>query len=205
MSGGGQNTTAQVNTPTEAAGVAHKNSIIWGILNVLLGKENVDRIWNESYYDGFAEFSDTLLFATIETPCTIIGQASDYIGLFALATGNIPLAAAESVGNTTDAISFGTAVLKAYTTDDWSDVYKQTASKGVSSFVSFYIDGKFVDIRVTQSKKNGGYYQKGHKGRLTNKCGMRKAFVQKMAPEIGKKAAKEIFNGIWDKIQENEE
>ena len=40
---------------------------------------------------------------------------------------------------------------------------------------------------------------------------MRKAFIQKMAPEIGKKASKELFNALWDQIQaqvkrhENEE
>lgn len=180
----------------------HKKSVTRGILNILLGKENVDRIWDEPFYDGFAEISDTILFAAIEIPCVIIEQASDYVGIFALATGNVPLAvAAESVGKTTDAISFGTAVLKAYTTDDWSNVYKQAAAKGISSFISFKIDGKFADIRVFQSQKSGGYYQKGYRGRLSNKSGMRKAFIQKMAPEIGKKAAKEIFNSVWDAIQ----
>ena len=111
----------------------HKKSLTRSILNILIGKENVDRIWAEPFYDGFAEFSDKILFAAIEAPCEIVGQASDYAGIFALATGNVPLAAAaETVSKATDVVSFGTAVLKAYTTDDWSDVYKQAASKGVS-------------------------------------------------------------------------
>ena len=33
---------------------------------------------------------------------------------------------------------------------------------------------------------------------------MKKAFVQKMAPEIGKKSAKELFNSIWESIKEEE-
>ena len=173
--------------------------LTWGILNILLGKENVDRIWNSPMYDGFANISDRILYAAVKTPCTIIGQASDYVGLFALATGNVPLAAlSETTGKVCDLVSFGLNILEAYNTGDWNEVYKQALAYGVSMFICFRIKGGIADTRVIQSKKNGGYYQKGHRGRLTNKSGMRKMFIQTMKPEIGKKASKELFNVIWD-------
>ena len=134
--------------------VKHKKSFTRSLLNLFIGKDNVDKIWNEPYYDGFMSFSDQIIFAALETPCVIVGEISDYVGLFALSTGNVPLAAsAAAVSKGADLTHFGISVLKAYTTEDWSDVAKQMVSYGISTIISFEIEKGFVDIRVSQSTK----------------------------------------------------
>ncbi len=179
-----------------------KKTITRMFLNILLGKEQVDRIWAEPFYDGFMELSDKILFTALEVPCTVVGEFSDYVGFFALASGNIPIVAmTEATSKTADMMLFGATLLQAYISDDWTNVYKQAASKIGSSFVSFRVKGIIADIRVVQKGGNGHYYQKKHRGNLSNKSEMRREFIKKMAPEIAEKVSEELFNKILDEIQ----
>ncbi len=52
-------------------GRANRKGLTWGFLNLFLGKDNVNRIWNNPMYDGFAKFSDNILHEVIEAPCEI--------------------------------------------------------------------------------------------------------------------------------------
>lgn len=196
---------------TNQNGRKEKKGLTWGILNLLLGKDNVNRIWNDSMYDGFANFSDTILHEAIEAPCGIISDASSVVGIYAIATGNVPLAAgAEITGNAADSLILGSKVLKAYNSgkkSDWIDAASDAANLGFGAFVSFSIKGKYADVRVTQSSKNGGYYQKGHKGRLSNSEGFKKKLIQELAPELGKEFATKIADTVINdmKMQINKE
>lgn len=142
---------------TDPDGITTRRGITWTFLNIFLGKDNVNRIWNDPMYDGFAKFSDSILHTAIEVPCQIVSDTSSVVGIYAVATGNVPLAAgAEVVGEIADKLSLGSKLLKAYNSQDpsdWMDVASDAASMGFGAFVSFSIKGKYADVRVTQSKK----------------------------------------------------
>ncbi len=184
---------------------ADRKGITWGFLNLFLGKDNVNRIWNSPMYDGFAKISDSILHEAIEAPCEIISDASNVVCIYAIATGNVPLAAgAELTGNVADSLKLGSKILKAYNsgeTSDWMDAASDAASMGIGAFVSFSIKGKYADVRVTQSSKNGGYYQLGHRGRLSNSEGFRKKLIQELAPELGEDFATKLVDTVLDDIQ----
>lgn len=170
-----------------------------------MGKDNVNHIWNNPKYDGFAKFSDTILHEAIEAPCGIISDASSVVGIYAIATGNVSLATgAEITGTVADSLILGSKVLKAYNsgnTSDWIDAASNATSLGVGAFVSFSIKGKYADVRVTQSNKNGGYYQLGHRGRLSNSEGFRKKLIQELAPELGKKLATKLADTVIEDMK----
>ena len=81
------------------------------------------------------------------------------------------------------------------------DAASDAASMGIGAFVSFSIKGKYADVRVTQSSKNGGYYQLGHRGRLSNSEGFRKKLIQELAPELGEDFATKLVDTVLDDIQ----
>lgn len=182
-----------------------RKGFTWGILYIFLGKDTVNRIWNDPMYDGFAKFFDSILHKAIEMPCEIISDTTSVIGIYATATGNVPLAAgAEVVGNVASGVILGSKVLKAYNSEnayDWIDVAPDAANLGFGAFVSFSIKGKYADVRVTQSLKNGGYYQLGHRGRLSNSEGFRKKLIQELAPELGKEFATKLADIVMDDMK----
>ncbi len=186
-------------------GRANRKGLTWGFLNLFLGKDNVNRIWNNPMYDGFAKFSDNILHEAIEAPCEIISDASNIVGIYAIATGNVPLAAgAELTGNVADSLKLGSKILKAYNSgeaSDWMDAATDAAKLGVGAFVSFSIKGKYVDVRITQSVKNGGYYQLGHRGRLSNLEGFRKKLIQELSPELGSAFVTKLVDKVLKDIK----
>lgn len=96
-----------------------RKGFTWGILYIFLGKDTVNRIWNDPMYDGFAKFFDSILHKAIEMPCEIISDTTSVIGIYATATGNVSLAAgAEVVGNVASGVILGSKVLKAYNSED---------------------------------------------------------------------------------------
>jgi len=68
--------------------------------------------------------------------------------------------------------------------------------------VSVSISKGNLSVQVTQSKKNGGFYQLGHVGRLSDKEGFRKMFIQKVSPSLGAKITEIIVNTVFDMIKD---
>ena len=71
----------------------------------------------------------------------------------------------------------------------------------LKNYFPFSIKGKYADVRVTQSLKNGGYYQLGHRGRLSNSEGFRKKLIQELAPELGKEFATKLADIVMDDMK----
>lgn len=50
-------------------------------------------------------------------------------------------------------------------------------------------------------QKNGGYYQLGHRGRLSNSEGFRKKLIQELAPALGEEFATRIADIVMDDMK----
>jgi hypothetical protein len=73
---------------------------------------------------------------------------------------------------------------------------------GLKGFVSVAISKGNLSVQVTQSAKNGGFYQLGHVGRLSNKDGFRKMFIQKVSPSLGAKFSEIIADTVIEMIKD---
>jgi hypothetical protein len=79
-----------------------------------MGRDKVDQLFGDPMYEGFFDFSDTILQKAIELPSEVVGQTADYVAILAMSSGNAPLAAsAEGVSKAADLLILGSRTAKA--------------------------------------------------------------------------------------------
>jgi len=168
-----------------------------------MSDRDIQSIWGDDIYSGFFEFSDAMLFKTIELPADIIGDVSDYVAIGAIAAGNGPVAlGAKGVSSTAGLISLSTKVLRAWSTgksSDWAKAASKAAEIGFKFLVSTKIEKGFAKVKIIVGK-GGRFYQLGRCGRLSNAVGFRTKLLQDLTPQVGSKASEEIVKLIMDQI-----
>ena len=169
------------------------------LLRLLIGRENYNRVFGDPVLDGFFDFSNRILHASIEFPALIISHGADIVRIIAISTGNLPLGAvATGVGTAADVVRLGSYALRAYDGDieARNQFIRLSASMGVSFFVGWSVRQGTAHVRVIRSTKNGGFYQKGRRGRLTDVEGLHRMIMQELSPVIQGELAASITDSI---------
>ena len=155
------------------------------LLRLLLGSENYDRVFGDPMLDGFFDFSNRILHAAVEFPAQVISWGADIVRFIAINNGNLPLGVvAGEIGTAADFVRLGSYALRAYDGDieARNEFGRLSASMGIKAFVGWSVRQDTAHVRVIRSTKNGGYYQKGRCGRLSNIEGLHRMIMQELSP-----------------------
>jgi hypothetical protein len=185
------------------------NDIISYWMLQLLSGGNADKLLEGiSNAKSWLDFTDKIYFNAVMLPVQTINTGSTIVKYAALFGGNVPVAGtAGAIQATTDNVSLAIKIAYAWSIDSkeaWVDVMSDVASMAIGAFISTTVDSGIASVKVRVSTKNGGYYQIGRRGRMSDVNGFITKLSQDLGIELGKDLSSQIVADIKKMLLQEE-
>jgi hypothetical protein len=157
--------------------------------------------------NGWLNLTDEIYFQAALLPIQTVNRGAMIIKYAAIFGGNVPISgAAKIIQDTTDYAQLGVKIAHAWSVDTqaaWNDVMTDVAGMVIGAFISTVVEDSIANVKVRVSTKNGGFYQLGRRGRMSDLAGFYTNLSQDLAPELGQDLTSKIMDDVKSMLLTN--